>query len=174
MKKNKDNKVYNLDGSVCYELEDITKEVNDIIETEGYIKPNVIYDEKGSPTYINDGLKTKTDISQAVDCDLQKIINNYMVMGQPLPIQNWTDFDLSDIPTDYYEATNHINEVNYKFINSVPAEVRALFKHNPSNFYKFAIDPKNEAQLQEWGIITPKMQEQKLDTPQSQAEPKEQ
>ena len=59
--------------------------------------------------------------------------------------------DYSEV-NEYREALDMVNNANNSFME-LPAEVRAMFGNDPGAFFEFATDPKNEAKMQELGLM---------------------
>jgi len=59
--------------------------------------------------------------------------------------------DYSEV-NEYREALDLVNNANASFME-LPAEVRSMFGNNAGEFFEFATDPKNEAKMQELGLM---------------------
>lgn len=64
--------------------------------------------------------------------------------------QEINNYDFSQEP-DHQEAMNIVYRIREEF-NSLPEQIKYLFKGKPSEFLKFADNPQNLKQLVEWGL----------------------
>jgi len=95
----------------------------------------------------------KTDQSQALDCDVNRILDRFSKTGV-LPGVNTESVyaDVSDAPT-YQEALHIVMNAEKQF-NSLDAKTRKKFDNDPLSFLQFVEDPKNLQELSKMGLAT--------------------
>lgn len=59
--------------------------------------------------------------------------------------------DYSEV-NEYREALDTVNSANASFM-ALPADIRQMFGNDAGAFFEFATDPKNEAKMQELGLM---------------------
>ena len=86
------------------------------------------------------------------ETEMSNILAKYRKTGQlPAMIKKDPKYgDFSDVP-NYQEALARVAFAQEQFM-ALPAKVRAKFDNNPSEFLKFAQDPKNEKEMIELGL----------------------
>lgn len=97
-----------------------------------------------------------TDQSQAVEADINTIVQRFKLTGE-IPVSQRTPFPMDvdfDEIFDYQEAQHAILRARASFA-SLPAEVRTTFQNDALAFADFASDPKNLEKLQGWGLAPP-------------------
>lgn len=87
------------------------------------------------------------------ECDINTIMEKYEKTGiLPSNTRGPPQYvDLSGMPSDYMTALNMLNDAEKAFM-SLPATVRREFENSPHEFVKFASDPENLTQMQDWGL----------------------
>lgn len=95
---------------------------------------------------------SKTDQSQAKECDVNHIMKKYMKTGQitHLAKVRGTYADVSAIP-DLNEALSIVKQADESF-SSLPAQVRKRFGNDPSQLLEFLKDPKNDEEAIQLGL----------------------
>lgn len=100
--------------------------------------------------------ESRTIQSQAVEADINTIVKRFNITGEvpvtsrvPFPIE--VDFDQ---PLDYRTLLDAQIRAAASF-NSLPAQVRDTFGHDPLAFVDFATVPENLPKLREWGLAPP-------------------
>lgn len=108
------------------------------------------------------------------ECDINQIMATYEKTGLLNHVNehrgDYGDFVGYD---DYHQSLNQIKAAEELFL-SIPASVRAKFRNDPSEFLKFAQDPKNASEMVELGLAfttTPKTPSE-APQPASTAKPK--
>lgn len=98
-------------------------------------------------------LPSKTDQSQARDCDVNFILQRFKKTGVLPGINAQALYaDVSDAPS-YQEALNTVLLANDQF-NALDAPTRKKFGNDPSQFLEFVHDPKNAQELINMGLAT--------------------
>lgn len=91
------------------------------------------------------------------ECDINKIMQRYQVLGTPLvdpmvqPSGEPLFGDFSDLPT-LQEAHNKLIEANEMFM-SLPSSIRKRFGNDPIAFVDFCQNEENVAEMRELGIL---------------------
>lgn len=89
---------------------------------------NIIVEEKGKEN-LYDYIQ-----SFAESCDINNIIKKFESGDLNALNQRKGEFmDLTEMPTDYFEMVNTINEAKYKF-ERLPIEVKQKFDNDPNKF----------------------------------------
>lgn len=95
---------------------------------------------------------TLTKQSFAEEADINTIVKRFNLTGQlPQNIRMPTYADFEDIIT-FQEAMNAIVNANTAFM-TMPADVRARFHNNPSEFVDFCSDPTNLEEARKLGLV---------------------
>lgn len=96
---------------------------------------------------------SRTDQSQAQECDINFILKRYQQTGV-LPGVNAQQMfmDVADAPS-YHEAMNLVVRAQEQF-ESLDAFTRKRFGNDPAEFMEFMHDPKNAKELVELGLGT--------------------
>lgn len=98
--------------------------------------------------------------ASAEEADINTIVRRFGLTGE-IPVSNRVPFpnDVSfDELLDYRTAWDRLIAAQRSF-NSLPAQVRATFSHDPMAFADYAADPSNIDQLRTWGLAPPKAAE---------------
>lgn len=98
---------------------------------------------------------SRTDQSQAPDCDINKIVSSFLKTGVLPGINGPQVFaDVSD-PLDYHQAMDIVLNAENQFM-SLDAHTRKRFANDPALFLEFASDPQNGAEMIKLGLALPK------------------
>lgn len=98
----------------------------------------------------NAPVKTKQSFKN--ECNINNIVKKCIRTGS-LPVVSGEGFygDFSNV-ADFQTQCNRVNAMNSYFA-SLPAEVRAKFKHDPANLLGYVQDPKNYEECVEMGLL---------------------
>lgn len=88
----------------------------------------------------------------ADECDINNLMAQYEKSGVISHVNKTPPqyLDLSETP-DLQTAINIIRDAETAFM-TLPAKTRAEFENNPVEFIKFAENPENLKQMQDWGL----------------------
>lgn len=99
---------------------------------------------------------TLTIQSQAAEADINTIVKRFNITGE-IPVSRREPFPIDvdfDEPLDYRSLLDAQRRAVASF-NSLPAQVRDTFAHDPQAFVDFATAPENLPKLREWGLAPP-------------------
>ena len=95
-----------------------------------------------------------TQQHQAVDADINVIVNRYMKSGTLPVVNNLPTYgDFSGV-SDYREALELVRDAEKQFM-SLPAAARAAFDHNPANLLDFLSVERTSQELSDIGLREP-------------------
>lgn len=106
----------------------------------------------GSISFKNAERRTKQQFKK--DADINNIMNKYRktgVLTDPITQRQMFFGDFANIP-DFVEVKQLVQSVNNSF-DALPSEVRAKFKNDPTEAFKFLEDPKNKEEAIKLGLI---------------------
>lgn len=111
-----------------------------------------------SPNYIDPETKepfeSKTIQSGKNEANINNIIKKYdkrqLVADAQAAIKNYGDFTTIN---EYQESQNIIAQATQSFA-ALPSEIRQRFGNNPGEFFEFATNPANNAELIKLGLAT--------------------
>lgn len=97
----------------------------------------------------------------AEECDLNALMARYEKSGVwpgPMPGTAPAYFDAADVPTDFREVMDAMNEAQVAFM-SLPAVVRREFDNDPAAFVEYAQSGGDEVvkRMREWGLCAPEV-----------------
>jgi len=99
---------------------------------------------------------SKTVQGPAHDADINNIAKAYGLNGRNMPIPpaifdpaNYAD--LSEVPS-LQDALNLVHDANDQFAR-LPADLRAMFNHDPAQLWEFVQDPRNGPKAVELGLL---------------------
>lgn len=122
------------------------------IKTKTYTKPptQTIYTSKPSEgTRFTEPSKTKSEFLN--ECDIDAIVKRAQRSGElPLGRINPQYADVSGI-TNYQEIHERLNELKSAF-DTIPSELRLRFKNDPSRFFEYIQNPKNDEEAIKLGL----------------------
>lgn len=95
-----------------------------------------------------------THQSMAADCDINNIMKRFEKTGMIDHVTNHKG-DYGDFPdaSDYLTSLLKVKESQEMF-DSLPAQIRARFDNEPSNFLDFVDDPANRPEMARMGLLT--------------------
>ena len=88
------------------------------------------------------------------ECDVNVIIDNYTHTGVLSHVNKSEPIygDFSEIPKDYGEMINLLNDSKAKF-DSLPSKVRERFDNDPAKMIQFLQDENNRNEAYELGLV---------------------
>ena len=101
------------------------------------------------------GVRDLTDQSFKDQCDINKIVEHFVVSGMwPIPGQNapTLDYDAFDAHPTLQDQLQLVINTKERF-SSLPASVRARFGHDPEALISFVADVNNRDQAVALGLI---------------------
>jgi phage internal scaffolding protein len=98
---------------------------------------------------------TLTHQSFREQCDINKIVARYKKTGivEHLSSSEPRYGDFLDA-TDYHDSLNKVITAQGMF-NDLPSTVRHKFKNDPAQFLDFAMNPENQKEMEELGLLPP-------------------
>lgn len=99
---------------------------------------------------VGDSMTVQAD---AVDADINVIMDKYARTGQLPPIKRLPSYGDFDGITDYREAIHAVRDAEELFMQ-LPAKVRSRFENDPGQFLEFCDTPANRLELAELGLLT--------------------
>lgn len=106
---------------------------------------------------------SRTDQSQAPDCDINNIMKRFEQTGQlPHMIKSNPEYGDFSEPTDYQNSLNVVMKAQEQF-DALNAHIRARFDNDPQKFLEFATDSRNGEELIKMGLATPRPRNELLD-----------
>lgn len=102
--------------------------------------------------FVENVYPSKTDQSQAPDCDVNNIIAKFKRTGELSHIRanQGVYADVSQF-TDLHTAMSEVRNAEMAF-NTLPAQLRASFQNDPVKFVEFLQDPKNDEEAVRLGL----------------------
>lgn len=102
------------------------------------------------------GSVSMTDPQYKDDCSIDGIIRRYGILPPPSPAE-LRAFDCSEF-SDYAACMEKVVDATSQF-ESLPADVRERFGHDPAAFFKFVSDPKNVEEGVKLGLFVVRKEE---------------
>lgn len=101
------------------------------------------------------GKESRTKQSFKDECDINHILNLYLQKGT-LPHINLKQPQYGVVPSgDFRDAMEAVTNAQATF-DGLKAETRLRFNHDPGQFFDFALNPENEQELRDMGLLDPK------------------
>lgn len=90
--------------------------------------------------------------SHKAECDINNILRNYDRTGLITHVNRSTAEygDYSEV-NEFQDSLNMVISATDSFME-LPSEIRKKFGNDPGNFFEFATDPKNAAEMVELGL----------------------
>lgn len=99
--------------------------------------------------------ESKTDQSQAQDCDINVIVSRFLRSGVAPGMAGSPIYgDFSAVP-DYQAALELVQRAEDQFMG-LEAKTRARFDNDPAKFLAFCSDSKNAREMADMGLMEPK------------------
>ncbi len=91
--------------------------------------------------------------SMKAECDINNILKRYAKTGLLTPVNKRPPMfiDVSDVG-DYRTAIENVRAAETEFMR-LPAAIRARFGNDPAVFLDFAVDPANEQEMRDMGLL---------------------
>lgn len=130
------------------------------LRTEWNYDTNAVSQETGleckDPSLAKESMKEETDINV--------IVERFGITGQlPQGLRAPTYGDFTEV-MDFHTAMNAVAQAGEAF-DRMPAEIRARFNNDPGAFVDFCSKEENRAEMQKMGLIVPKEETQKIESP---------
>ena len=112
------------------------------------------------------GEKSLTKQEFRDQCDVNRIMDKYQKTGLLDHVSRYQGQygDFADAP-DYHTALNKMYEADAMFM-TVPSSIREMFNNDAGEFLEFVMDPANEAEMREIGLLPKKSANEVQDPPE--------